>query len=143
MLLLTTACFPDVAPGEPADPYAAAVFRAINQDRAAAGLPSLSYSPKLTNLAGTWSWQMAMDNSLHHQDLASLLRSADYRAFHTLGENILFAPGYFTPEQIEDIWMNSLPHRANILSGGFNAVGVGVFTGPDGRLWATADFGGL
>src|SRR5262245_55599030 len=143
LVLLTTACFPDVAPGEPGDPASAAVFRAVNQDRANAGLPPLSHSPKLTNLAGTWSWQMSQDNSLHHQNLAGVLYSADYRAFHTLGENILVGPGSFSPEQIEAAWMNSPPHRANILSGNFNVMGVGVFRGPDGRLWATIDFGGL
>ena len=55
--LCTTACFPDAAPGEPANAYVRSVFRAVNQDRASAGLPALSYSPKLENLAGNWAWQ--------------------------------------------------------------------------------------
>jgi uncharacterized protein YkwD len=143
LVLLATACFPDVAPGEPADSASAAVFRAVNQDRANAGLAPLSHSPKLTNLAGTWSWQMSQDNWLHHQDLAGVLYSPDYHAFSTLGENILVAPGHYSPEQLEAAWMNSPPHRSNILSRNFNVMGVGVFRGPDGRLWATVDFGGL
>jgi uncharacterized protein YkwD len=139
----TTACFPDVAPGEPADPYAAALFRAVNQDRINAGVPPLTHSPKLTNLAGTWSWRMATDDYLHHQDLAGLLYSVDFQAFYTLGENIIVAPGHYTPGQLEAAWMASSPHRANILNRGFNVMGVGAFWGADGRLWATVDFGGV
>jgi uncharacterized protein YkwD len=60
-----------------------------------------------------------------------------------LGENIIVAPGHYTPEQLEAAWMASAPHRANILSRGFNVVGVGMSRGPDGRIWATVDFGGV
>ncbi len=142
--LCTTACFPDVAPGEPPNPYVRSVFEAINQDRANAGLWPLAYSPKLENLAGTWAWQMSVDNWLHHQDLAGLLYyNPDFSAYHTLGENIIVAPGNMSPEQLEAAWMNSTPHRANILSRSFNVVGIGVFWGPDGRIWSAVDFGGV
>lgn len=141
--LLTTACFPDTAPGEPSNPYVRSVFEAINQDRAGAGLPPLTHSPKLENLAGTWAWQMSVDNSLHHQDLAGVLYSPDFGAFSTLGENIIVAPGNMSSAQLESAWMNSAPHRANILSRSFNVVGIGIFWGPDGRLWSAVDFGGV
>ena len=141
--LCTTACFPDVAPGEPSDPYVRSMFRAINQDRANAGLPPLANSPKLENLAGSWAWQMAVDNSLHHQDLGRLFHSPDFSGFHGLAENIIVEPYDVGPEQLVADWMNSPPHRANILSGGFNVVGIGVFRGPDGRIWSVVDFGGL
>ena len=39
--------------------------------------------------------------------------------------------------------MGSAPHRANILSGGFNIVGIGYVRGVDGRLWVVQDFGGI
>lgn len=139
----TTACFPNVSSSPPTDPYINALYNAMNQDRANNGLPPLSQSPKLENLAGTWSWQMAQANSLYHQDLGGVLNSDDYQGFRTLGENILVAPGNYTPQQIEAAWMGSAPHRANILSGAFNIVGLGKFVGPDGRVWATADFGGI
>ena len=43
-------------------------------------------------------------------------------------------------------WMNSAPHRANILTPGFRAVGLGVAPGVPGRAGAaggtyTTDFG--
>jgi len=141
--LCTTACFPDAAPGEPANPYVRSVYQAINQDRANAGLPGLTHSPKLENLAGNWAWQMSVDNSLHHQDLSRLLYSSDYSHFSTLGENIIVGPGNLSPAALEAAWMNSPPHKANILSGAFNIVGIGYVRGPDGRIWAVQDFGGI
>ena len=139
----TTACFPDAAPGEPANPYVRTVYQAINQDRANAGLPGLAHSPKLENLAGTWAWQMSVDNSLHHQNLSGLLFSSDYSHFRALGENIIVGPGNLSPQQLEAAWMNSAPHRANVLNSAFNVVGIGVFYGSDGRVWSVVDFGAI
>jgi uncharacterized protein YkwD len=86
---------------------------------------------------------MASANNLYHQNLSALMSQPDYSAFYTLGENILVGPGTMSPAQMEAAWMGSAPHRANILSGSFNVVGIGVFRGPDGRWWATQDFGGI
>ena len=141
--LCTTACFPDAAPGEPANAYVRGVYQAINQDRANAGLPGLVHSPKLENLAGNWAWQMAVDNSLHHQNLSNVLYSSDFSHFSTLGENIIVAPGNMSPGQLEAAWMNSAPHRANVLNRNYNVVGIGVFYGPDGRVWSVVDFGAI
>jgi uncharacterized protein YkwD len=141
--MLTAGCFADTAPGEPSDPNAASLFRWINYDRANNGLPALQYGPKLTNQAGTWSWQMAQDNSLHHQDLNALINSPDYANYHSLGENIAVVPGNYSMMDIEYMWMHSDAHRANILNPNFNVVGVGVYRGSDGRWWATADFGSV
>jgi uncharacterized protein YkwD len=141
--LFTTACFPNVAPGEPPDPYVRTIFRAINRDRANAGLAPLSRSPKLENLAGTWAWRMAVDNWLRHQDLGGLLRNPDFGAFYTLYENVSVDSYDWGPEQLEADWMNSPPHRDNILRGSVNVVGIGVFHGSDGQVWAVVDFGGI
>jgi uncharacterized protein YkwD len=141
--LCTTACFPNSAPGEPPDPYVRTIFRAINRDRANAGLAPLARSPKLENLAGTWAWRMTVDNWLRHQDLGGLLRSPDLSGFHSLYENV---GTYFPdpgPEQVEADWMSSPQHRGNILNPSVNVVGIGVFHGGDGQVWAVADFGGI
>jgi uncharacterized protein YkwD len=141
--LCTTACFPDTAPGEPSNPYTRGIFEAMNQDRVNNGLRPLVQSPKLENLAGTWAWQMSVDNYLHHQDLAGVLYSPDLTPYYTLGENIIVAPGNMAPWQLEAAWMYSPAHRANILNSNFNVVGIGAFWGPDGRLWSVVDFGGV
>ncbi len=139
----TTACFPDVAAGEPADASDARMFRAINAQRGAVGVPPLAHSPKLGNLAGSWSWQMMTDGWQRHQDLVAILYRPDFQNFYVLGENLYVAPGSATPEQLVAAWMRLSAHRANILNRGFNVVGIGHFWGPDGRVWVTADFGAL
>ena len=63
--------------------------------------------------------------------------------FRSLGENIIVAPGNQSPQQLEAAWMASPPHQENVMSRGYNIVGVGVFYGRDGRVWAAVDFGGL
>ncbi len=57
-----------------------------------------------------------------------------------VGENI--AKGYPSPEAVMKAWMNSPGHRRNILNCDFEALGVGVIRGSNGRLFWTQDFGG-
>jgi uncharacterized protein YkwD len=127
----------------PADPYQRQVFDSLNYNRALSGLPPLTWSPKLANTAGTWAHQMSNANSLYHQNLGALISSPEYAGYRTMGENILVGPGGMSPTQMQATWMGSAPHRANILSRAFNIVGIGVYRGPDGRLWAVQDFGGI
>jgi uncharacterized protein YkwD len=142
--IVASACFPDITPGVgPSDPLKAQILNAMNADRAGNGVPPLTYSPKLDNLAGTWAWDMAMNRGFTHQNLSAVLYSPDFAAWYTLGENILVGPGNTSAAQMESSWMNSASHRANILNRSFNAVGVGYFRAPDGRLWVCVDFGGL
>ena len=37
-------------------------------------------------------------------------------------------------------WMHSQEHRDNILSPGFQTVGIGVYCAPNGSIWATTEF---
>jgi uncharacterized protein YkwD len=141
--LAATACLPDTQAGGPADPTLAGVYQAVNSDRAANGLPALTWSPKLANLAQGWAQQMAGTGTLYHRDLSALVGRGDFSAYWTMGENILVGPGNMTPAQMEAMWMGSPDHRSKILSGNFNVVGAGAVHGPDGRLWAVLDFGGI
>lgn len=127
----------------PSDPFTNQLYNALNYDRVNAGLPPLVWSPKLANNAGTWAWQMMHDNALYHQNLSALLYSPDYASYQTLGENILVGPGNMTAVAIEGAWKASPPHWANITNPAFNVVGVGYVRGPDGRIWAVQEFGGL
>ena len=43
--------------------------------------------------------------------------------------------------EVEQAWMNSAGHRANILNGGYNVAGVGVACNGFGQLYATQNFG--
>ncbi len=137
------AATPAASSGSPTDPVAAAVFQQLNANRAANGLPALTWNSKLASIAASWSQQMASSGSLTHQNLGTLLSSPDFAGFTTLGENILQGPSGMTASEMETSWMNSPPHRANILSGAFNVVGIAYTTGADGRRWAVEDFGGI
>jgi uncharacterized protein YkwD len=115
------------------------VVGAHNGDRAAAGLGGLCESGQLAGFAQNWANQMASMGSLVHQDIGGLIGST---GFSNMGENILVGPANLSPAQMESAWMNSPSHRANILSGAFTQVGVGVAYGDDGRMWVCVDFGG-
>ena len=86
---------------------------------------------------------MAQGAGLRHQDLNALINNPDHAAFWTLGENILNGPWYLNGPTIVNYFMNSPPHRANILSTSFNVVGVGVCGTNDGQVWVSLVFGGL
>ena len=138
-----TGCFPDTSATPPSDPMTNSLYNALNRDRASAGLPPLTWSPKLANNAGNWAWQMMARNSLYHQNLGAVLNSSDYQAYYTLGENILVGPGGMSADSIEAAWRASAPHWANITNRSFNVVGIGYIRGSDGRVWAVQEFGGV
>jgi uncharacterized protein YkwD len=140
---LSSCGFADTSGAPAPDSYTQSMYYALNVDRVANGLPPLTRSPKLENTAGTWAWQMASVGTLYHQNLTALLYSADYSYYRTLGENIIVGPGSMTPGALEAAWRASPPHWANITSRAFNVVGIGYWRGPDGRIWAVQDFGGL
>jgi uncharacterized protein YkwD len=136
-------CFANTSSAPPSDPLTNELFQQLNADRQANGLPPLTWSPKLANAAGTWAWNMASANSLYHQNLTALIYSPPFTGYGTLGENILVGPGSMTAASMEGAWRASPPHWANITSTNFNIVGIGYVRGPDGRIWAVQDFGGV
>jgi uncharacterized protein YkwD len=138
------ACAPPApSGGGPGDAFTSSLLQSLNADRTHNGLPALSWNATLANSANSWAHQMANAGSLYHQNLSALIYSPTYAGFHALGENILVGPGSMSAPSLETAWMNSPPHRANITSGGFNVVGIGYYRGPDGRIWAAQEFGGI
>jgi uncharacterized protein YkwD len=137
------ACAPPAPSGGPGDAFTSSLLQSLNQDRANAGLPALAWNGTLANSAGSWAQQMSNAGSLYHQNLSALIYSSAYAGFRALGENILVGPGSMSAPSLENAWMNSPPHRANILNGGFNVVGIGYYRGPDGRIWAAQEFGSV
>jgi uncharacterized protein YkwD len=140
---LSSCAIPATSNAGPSDPTVSAMFQALNADRGRSGLPALSWRANLANTAASWASQMARAGSLYHQNLGSLIRSPEYAGYRAMGENILVGPGNMSGQTMESNWMASAPHRANILSGAYNVVGIGYYRGPDGRLWAVQDFGGV
>lgn len=109
------------------DPTLARLITLINQVRAEAGLAPLAPAPELMAAAQEHSLEMAMSGFISHtgpdgRTAPQRMRDAGY-AWLRCGENI--AVSQPTPELAVQFWMNSPPHRANILDPGMREVGVG------------------
>jgi uncharacterized protein YkwD len=78
---------------------------------------------------------MAAAGYLFHSNLSSGIAPGWY----TIGENV--GVGY-SVRQVHDALVGSSSHRANMLSTAFNQVGVGAYTGADGRIWIVQVFVG-
>ena len=108
----------------------------MNRARLSHGRAALSLNSSLSNYARRWSANMASKDRLYHNaSLAYWLRNWNWRI---LGENVGVG-GSIT--QLHVAFMNSAPHRANILDRRFRNVGVGVVV-RDGRAWVTVIFRG-
>ena len=127
---------PRCGPSQAAPTSAAAndLFVRLNDERRARGLPPLAWNAQLASYAASWSRTMGSSN-LHHSNISSLLNNFDY-----VGENIAMGSGV-PVSALHLAWMHSQDHRDNILSPGFEDVGIGVYSAPNGTMWATADFG--
>ncbi len=121
----------------------AELIRAINAQRRAHSLPTLSGSAALTKAAQS----LACDNAAHRtvghtgstgSTLKSRLASQGYR-FSIAAENA--AGGYPDATTVTDGWMQSPGHRRNILTPSLREIGVGVATGSDGLLYWIIDLG--
>ena len=115
------------------------IYELVNADRGAHGLPPLNWNAQLGGLAQGWTENMAATGRLQHSNLSATLRSPEFDGFSRLGENILVGGCNMSAAEMEQAWMNSPSHRANIL-GSYNVIGVGVVCS-GGRLWATQSFG--
>jgi len=137
-------CLPDTtgAVGPP-DPVKNQIFQELNARRRSAGLPEFGYSPKLDLDGQIWAQSMGQGVGLQHQDLNRLINLPDHTAFWTVGENILNGPWYLSGPAIVNFFMNSQPHRDNILNPNFNVVGIGLYGTPNGQIWISMVFGGL
>ncbi len=111
-MMLLTACL-SAAQGE--------VQQALNRDRQAHGRTSLSIHQQATDKAQAWAERLARENRLYHSTLSQGITAR----WCSLGENV----GYGSSVQsVQDAYMNSSGHRANIMATKWNGVGVGHAT---------------
>ena len=134
-----------VCTGADADPAAVPVaqLRAttlclINRERTERGLHALDEHRRLDRSATRYSRAMARRDFFSHvspggSTMLARIRRAGYLSGvrgYTVGENLAWGAGSLaTPAQTVRGWMNSPGHRANILSGRFRELGVGVAVG--------------
>jgi uncharacterized protein YkwD len=118
------------------------VYARTNSDRAANGLGPLAWNGKLWCLASGWSNYMASSGVLAHRNLAPVLNSADFAGYNTLGENIAHGPGGMSGDALENAWLASPSHAANIMSPAFSSIGIASAVAPDGTIYVTENFAG-
>jgi uncharacterized protein YkwD len=114
-----------------------------NQARASAGLKSLRVDSTLASIARSRSKDMIVRNYFSHN-----IPPSGYLVFHILdtkgycyklaGENIGWNtyPDDVATAEIQQAFMNSSGHRANILGKAWDVIGIGAYKGPDGKkMW--------
>ena len=112
----------------------------INQERAHQGLPPLAVDERLNQAARRHTDLLVKHRGLSHQfggEPSLQVRIADQKLrSDRLGENVALE---MDVAGIHTALMNSPPHRANILSPNYNAVGVALVLSGE-RMYATEDF---
>lgn len=127
------------ARGQKKDP-AQSLFESANHERSAHGLALLKWSATLARAAQQHALRMAAQNTLSHQlpgepGMAGRASQAGAR-FSSLAENLAEGP---SAGSIHQQWMNSPPHRANLLEPQLDSVGIAVAE-RNGVLFAVEDF---
>jgi uncharacterized protein YkwD len=117
------------------------VVALINQERINNGLPDLTVQSALTAAARVHSQDMACNGFFSHTGSdGSVARDRVGRQGYTttwVGENI-YGGMSSSPSVIVTWFMNSTPHRANILNVNYTSIGVGyvyVPTAPYQKYW--------
>lgn len=116
------------------------LFDAANHERASRKLAPLRWSATLAAAARGHAQRMAAQNTLAHQlpgeaGMEERATQAGAR-FSALAENVAEGP---SAESIHREWMNSPPHRANLLDPQLDSVGIAVAPGKT-FLFAVEDF---
>jgi len=116
------------------------LFESANHDRAARGLAPLKWSGALARAAQQHALRMAAQNTISHQftgEPGMVDRASQAGArFSSLAENVAVGP---SAESIHRQWMNSPPHRANLLDAKLDSVGIAVAE-HNRSLFAVEDF---
>jgi hypothetical protein len=116
------------------------VMDLANADRAQHGLAPLKWDPALAQAAAAHAQLMAQQPALSHQYPGEPALDARCGAagahFRSIEENVALAP---SPQALEQEWMNSPLHRANILNGSMDTMGVGLVR-RGGNYYAVEDF---
>ena len=116
------------------------LYQSVNAERAATGLPSLTWNQPLQDAARFHAQRMRAAGTLSHQlsgepDLTA--RAAHYgTSFSRVSENVAVGPSIL---QMHDALMHSPHHRENILDPAVDSIAVSVVA-DRGELWAVEDF---
>lgn len=122
-----------------------AVFDLMNAERSAKGLTGLKWSDDVARAARQHSSNMAAEKFFSHRGKDG--KMVDDRAdlfgirWASIGENIAFMKGFSEPEKKAiKTWMDSPPHRRNLLGQQWTESAIGVAQGEDGSYYFTQVF---
>lgn len=110
-----------------ADPICAEVLGYINDYRAENGLSPLTFDETLLKAAQIRAAELTKNYSHDRPNGTSCFTVLDDVAFSygTAGENIAWTEGSLsTPATVSKSWINSAPHRKNILNSDFEVTGI-------------------
>ena len=137
MLVATGAATAPAQAKSPAGKYAQQAFAATNANRTHNGLKALKANDCLRRVAVQQAKAMARQEQIFHQDLGTIMRKCKLNG---AGENVAY--GYPSGKSlVNDGWMQSEGHRANILNRKFRLMGIGAAKGNDGRWYVSQVFG--
>jgi uncharacterized protein YkwD len=136
-VLLLVLLVPVTAEASPASDYAAAAVKATNNAREANDRTAFKVDECLHGFAVKQARAMARAGEMYHQDLGPVM---DECGLVAAGENVAY--GFPTGRSVVNQgWMKSDGHRANILSRSFKLVAVAARRDGDGRWYAAQVFG--
>ena len=138
VVLVGTVPSPAEAKGKKAERrYEAQAFAATNAHREQEGLKALEPAACVQKMAVRQAKKMARQKRMFHQDMGKVARTCQ---LGLAGENVAY--GYPSGKSVvDDGWMTSPGHRANILTPAFTQMGVGARKGRDGRWYVAQVFG--
>ncbi len=133
---------PKASPADNLDDLRIEILEAHNRIRVEAKLSKLSVSKKLQAAAQSHAMDMAANHKMSHRGsrgstLTDRIKAQSYR-YRRAGENV--AAGRFNPERVMKGWMDSPPHKRNIL-GSFSQIGVGCAIDENGTRYWCVNFG--
>jgi Cysteine-rich secretory protein family len=108
-------------------------FSAVNAARSAAGVHPVVWADDLAAVARRQAERMARAGELFHNPNLG----GEVSGWQVVSENVGYGP---TWNAIQDAFMASPEHRANLLDPEVTQLGVGTVVGPDGRLWVSQVF---
>ncbi len=118
------------------------ILELTNEARKKENLPPLKPSPVLFKVARAHTANMARQQKLEHvldnKTPFQRIKEAGY-AYRFAGENVAF--GNYPIPQVFEGWMESKPHRANILNKNFTEIGLGRVVDKKGDAYYTQVFG--
>ena len=129
-----------LAPAQAATPeskYQSQGFSATNSHRDRHDRAELGKQDCVQKYAVKQARKMARQERMFHQDLGPVLRACGLSA---AGENVAY--GYSSGRSVvNDGWMHSDGHRANILNPQFRLMGIGARKSDSGRWYVAQVFG--